>query len=170
MVEKMKLSVLALCGARLFAVLQERFSLNQLRAVCRHQLSRLRSQSDKEDYPKATLTAQGIEGIMRAFYSGVGVGVYRGEMATIQKWVFSKPHQWVVGRFQAPDSRLYKRDIVCKLLQMALIPAHCLQSDAGKNYSQSPIGIQLLRNCPHAKRQKNGEDTLSKECENAECP
>jgi len=107
---------------------------------------------------------------MQTFYSGVGVGVYQGEMVTIQKWVFSEPHQWVIGRFQAPDSHLYQRDIVCKLLQAALILAHYLQSDAGKNYSQSPNGIRLSRNCPHAKPQKNAEDTLSKECENVECP
>jgi hypothetical protein len=138
--------------------------------ACHRQLAKRRSQIDRGDYPKATLTAQGIEGIMQTFYSGVGVGVYQGEMVTIQKWVFSEPHQWVIGRFQAPDSHLYQRDIVCKLLQAALILAHYLQSDAGKNYSQSPNGIRLSRNCPHAKPQKNAEDTLSKECENVECP
>jgi hypothetical protein len=170
MVEKMKLSVLASCGVQRFVELRERFSLNRLRVACHRQLAKRRSQIDKGDYPKATLTAQGIEGIMQTFYSGVGVGVYQGEMVTIHKWVLSEPHQWVIGRFQALDSHLYKRDIVCKLLQATLILSHYLQSDAGKNYSQSPNGIRLLRNCPHAKPQKNAEDTLSKECENIECP
>lgn len=166
----MKLSVLASCGVRLFAVLRERFSLNQLRVAYHHQLSKRRSQNDKETHTKAILMARGIEGIKQTFYDGVGVGVYQGEMVTIQKWVFSEPHQWVIGRFQPLDSHLYKTDTVCKLLQTAWILAHYLQYDGGKNHSQSPNEIRLLSNCPHAKRQKNGEDTFSKECENAECP
>jgi hypothetical protein len=166
----MKVSELASYGAQRFASLGRRFSLNQLRVACHRQLSKRRNQRGKEEYTKSILVARGIEGIRQTFYSGVGVGVYQGEMVIIQKWVFLKPHQWVIGKFQALDSHLFQRDTVCKLLQTALILAHYLQSDVGMNHSQNPVEMRLLNDCPHAKRQKSDEDTFSKECESAECP
>jgi len=165
----MRFSAIASYGVQRFVVLPIKFSLNQLRLAYYHQLSKRRSQMDKEEH-QTILMARGIEGIEQTFYERAGVGVYQGEVVTLQRWVFSHPHQWVIGKLRPGDSRLYQKDIVCELLQTALILAHYLQFDVGKNHLRNPDEIQLLSNCPHAKQQKNGEGSFSKGYENAECP
>jgi hypothetical protein len=165
----MRFSAIASYSAERFVVLPIKCLLNRLRLVCYCQLSKRRSQTDKEEH-QSTLEARGIEGIEQTFYEQAGVGVYQGEMVTLQRWVLSRPHQWVIGTLRPLDARLYKKDIVCELLQAALILAHYLQSDVATNHLQNLTQIPLLRNCPRAKEQKNGEGSSSKGHENVECP
>jgi hypothetical protein len=165
----MKFSGMALYGAQPFVISPIKSSLNQLRLAYRRQLSKRTKRMGKGEF-QPILTARGLEGIRQTFYNGAGVGVYQGEVATLQKWVFSLPHQWVIGKLRPLDSHLYQRDIVCKLLQTALILAHYLQFDAETNHSQNPNEIQLLSHCPHARQQKNGEASVSEGYENVECP
>jgi len=76
-----------------------------------------------------------FQGIRQTFYDRVGLRIFQQEAVTIQKWVFSEPHQWIIGKFQAGDFHLHQMDIVCKLLQMALILAHYLHFGVEKNHS-----------------------------------
>ena len=84
----MKFSAIALYGVQRFVVLPIKLSLNRLRLVYYYQLSKRRKRIDKGEC-QLILTARGIEGIRQTFYNRAGVGVYQGEVVTLQKWVFS---------------------------------------------------------------------------------
>lgn len=170
----MKFNAIVLDGIRRFAIVRMESILNRLRLVCHqisicHQLSRPKRKMEKAK-SQTLLMTQGIEGIKQTFYSGSGVGVYRGEVVTLQEWVLSNPAQWVVGKLQPSDAHLFEKDIVCKLLQAALILAHYLQSEPVKNHLQNLDEISLLHNCPYTKQQKTGEPSLPKGYENVGCP
>lgn len=108
-----------------------------------------------------TLTAKGLEGIRQTLYLGNGVGVYQGEAVTIQEWALSNPPQWVIGKLNTSDLHLFERDIVCELLETALLIAHHIQSEPSMNGLQNQDEISLSHNCPHTKLHlMNGTSSL----------
>jgi hypothetical protein len=155
----------------------QRFAIALRRAV-RNRLQSVRYQSQKQKSGIATgkshlmsLTARGIEGIRQTWYGGTHVGVCQGEFVTIQEWVLSNPHQWVVDRLRPSDFDLFlKPEMVCELLELAVLLGGHVPHEPSMSDSRNRVGIPQRNYCPHATGHEPSEPSSPVDVSNPICP